>query len=315
MTNYWIFKANPKDYFIVHYFLDDFLRSNPGCEDWWPTGGFEGEFAQGDIAYIWKTLGEPKKEDAPDYFEWKNRRNWKRGQRGIYAIARITRTSFEGLPESYMKRFARYHASDAWRGRSTRPQWRVYFKYIENLVDNPFIYDSNLFEDKLPKINEALGLKGRGQGKPVFKLEPSEGEILYKLTGKKDIYPLESTHGYFVRLLKETGEKLGYATETECALGTFKHDVVWRPDSHSNPSDIFEVELSGNLRDALKRLESGINKWGAKGFLFVEKESDETTAKKQLHRLFQTIEPQITIARVSALEHPNEFFFEFLNVR
>ena len=34
-ANYWLFSANPKTYFIVHYYLKDYVEAKDVQEDWW----------------------------------------------------------------------------------------------------------------------------------------------------------------------------------------------------------------------------------------------------------------------------------------
>ena len=179
MKNYWILQANPKHYFIVHYFLADYLKTNPEYECWWEVERqYRDEFQIGDIAFIYKTSGEPTRASVPkEYNKWRSSQDRNRGDRGIYALGEITSLArYESLePEEQLKK---YHIGETWR-RAKDFNLKVHFRFTRNLVDCPIIFD----KDKPPwrdliKISNIFAQRGAGQGKKNFKLIPEEGLML-----------------------------------------------------------------------------------------------------------------------------------------
>ena len=181
MRNYWILQANPEKYFIVHWFLDEFLKKNPDYEDWWEVSKNDDPEVE-DIVYIWKARYDPKKADSSqEYLDWKSRRNWKAGNRGIYAVGEITHgAQVEAITGERTERIRKYHVGDTWRSRPATLGPKIKFKYTHNLIDDPLVWDESL-RRLFPLIWEEFAKPGAGQGKPAFKLTLEEGKALSQL--------------------------------------------------------------------------------------------------------------------------------------
>jgi len=146
----WIVQANPKSYFIVHYYLDDYVKNRKDVQDWWQTKNHHAEVRLGDTVFIWKAKGEPKYKAAPEYHDSAHYNKLKNLSSGIYAVAVVTKpekyaSTYQVEPES--RNLGRYYAKpegpEAHEKRMTDPAWRAQIRYEYNLVDTP------LFQDKL----------------------------------------------------------------------------------------------------------------------------------------------------------------------
>lgn len=180
MSNYWILQANPAKYFIVDYFLDNYLKSDPEYEDWWQTDDYDLE--RSDIVYIWKCRSEPRAVAAPEWHQWMRLTNRERWVRGIYAIGQVTQPSgIKTFKREDTERFKKYHIGDTWYEPAERRDSKVCFKYIRNLVDNPLILDNTIWQERLPRVYDGFIRAGAGQGKSVFPLRHEEGRVVSEL--------------------------------------------------------------------------------------------------------------------------------------
>lgn len=139
MCKYWIFQANPAKFFIVHYFLDDYLKSHEGSvDDWIVQKRHETKFEIGDRVYIWKAKGKPPAHNvSQDYLHWQTGKRERFWPAGIYAIGEVVKgSSIIQYTAAEMEPFKKYYVGDTWK-TGLEPQWRVTFKYIRNLVDRP----------------------------------------------------------------------------------------------------------------------------------------------------------------------------------
>ena len=82
-------------------------------------------------------------------------------------------------------------------------------------------------------------------------------------------------HGRLIRLLVEVGGLLGLISDKEFAHERFIYDVVWRKIPAAVPSHVFEVQVGGNLTEALARLKSAANLWNSKIFLVANSKDTE----------------------------------------
>jgi len=82
-------------------------------------------------------------------------------------------------------------------------------------------------------------------------------------------------HGRLIRLLVEVGGLLGLISGKEFTHERFIYDVVWRKIPAAVPSHVFEVQVGGNLTEALARLKSAANLWNSKIFLVANSKDTE----------------------------------------
>ena len=151
MSNYWIFQANPRTFFIVHYYLKDYVTQHPDCGNRWKIKkSFKDKIRPGDIAFIWKAKGEPQEKDAPEYSMWRKSFGAEIATlSGIYAVAEVTS---EAKPQvaivSENESWRRYYVSGTWE-RLLTTEWRCDNKINRNLVGEPLL-ETKLWQDIVP---------------------------------------------------------------------------------------------------------------------------------------------------------------------
>ena len=95
----------------------------------------------------------------------------------------------------------------------------------------------------------------------------------------------ELTYNQVRDIIRELGELKGRYAEVECPIDNRRLDVVWKELPGGSPSEVFEVQIGGNLFGALVKLRYARALWpGAKLFLVV-REEDIEGAKGEARRL------------------------------
>lgn len=90
----------------------------------------------------------------------------------------------------------------------------------------------------------------------------------------KDASPLhlENPHDQAKLWLVDIGRMQGFIPETEYPVLTKRVDVVWRRLELSVPSHVFEVQVGGNLTEAIGKLKHAYELWNSKILLVAAKE-------------------------------------------
>jgi len=106
--------------------------------------------------------------------------------------------------------------------------------------------------------------------------------------------------------LMELGEIEGYIVEKEYRLSDINErlDVIWKRMRYGNPTYVFEIQVGGNLHQALTKLKSAYSSWNSNLFLITTKDNVEK-AKKLLSSSFYEIENH---TRILTIEKFNEFY-------
>ncbi len=189
MASYVLLQANPATYFIVEYWLKDYVRLGQ-IEDWWGVEkARKGKIFKDDIVFMWKCKYEPKEYDpgnridARMYYNWKRGCGWVNQGRGVYSVGRVLRDPYDyHFTSAQIARFQRYYAD--WQKAWEKPQLRVDFEYIRNLVDEPVLWEGRDGLSRKPefaRVRDEFAAPGAGQGRKSFLLQLSEGRILWKL--------------------------------------------------------------------------------------------------------------------------------------
>lgn len=76
-----------------------------------------------------------------------------------------------------------------------------------------------------------------------------------------------SPHAHGQWLLAEIGRMQKYLAETEYPLENRRLDVVWRRVQRSVPSYVFEIQVGGNLSEAMAKLKQAFELWNSNVFL------------------------------------------------
>jgi hypothetical protein len=85
----------------------------------------------------------------------------------------------------------------------------------------------------------------------------------------------EIEHRKLIELLVDAGQLLGYCSDKEFAHERFIYDVVWRRIPTGVPSHVFEVQVRGNVTEALARLKSASEFWNSRLFLVADSKDTE----------------------------------------
>ena len=206
--NYWMVQANPGGRFILHYWLDDYVkRQTKFVEVWWQTTkkyNPEYNVKLGDMVFFWKAKSEPTKEDAPDYYKYERYSVLSQRPPGIYAVGVVTDTEeyktaweVDGGKCSEAKYYAKPKGKNGEDGvalfyKSYKEDRRCWIlikirDYRDNLVDNPLPQDKLMDHPFTPKkIYPGLELLWKKmkvrQGKSIFpEVDEKEANILLKL--------------------------------------------------------------------------------------------------------------------------------------
>jgi hypothetical protein len=171
--SYWVFQANPKKFFILHYYLHKQLPTHPNEIDWWASLGKN--IAVGDTVFIWKAYGEPKPGESPLYFEykqmlWETQREKLELGSGIYALAKVVRapytTSISHAGPENMEWHVQPKDPEKLREVNEKinaPGLFVDIRYTHNYVKDPLLEKVDLWEKyKDPEwCTEGLGKLNR----------------------------------------------------------------------------------------------------------------------------------------------------------
>lgn len=95
-------------------------------------------------------------------------------------------------------------------------------------------------------------------------------------------------HRKLIDLLVDAGQLLGFCSDREFKHERFIYDAVWRKIPTAVPSHVFEVQVGGNLTEALARLKSASEVWNSMLFL-VANAKDTEKARWMLGTSFKDI--------------------------
>lgn len=108
-------------------------------------------------------------------------------------------------------------------------------------------------------------------------------------------------HGHTQWLLAEIGRFQRYVADTEYPLEIRRLDVVWRRVQRSVPSFVFEVQISGNLVEAMGKLKQAFDLWNSNIFL-VGKEEHHAPTNQLLGGTFHEIQHRLRFVELAQVE-------------
>lgn len=112
---------------------------------------------------------------------------------------------------------------------------------------------------------------------------------------------VDDPHGRTQQLLAEIGRLQRLVAETEYPLENKRVDVVWRRVQRSVPSFVFEVQVSGNITEAMGKLKQAFNLWNSNIFL-VGKEEHRRPANELLAGTFHEIHDRLRFLELTQVE-------------
>ncbi|MFC2154129.1 EVE domain-containing protein [Candidatus Altiarchaeota archaeon] len=146
---------------------------------------------------------------------------------------------------------------------------------------NPMV-DKTAIDGVLKRIDEEWDIK-------LDTPSPSE----YAVPEEKKL----STHDELIEMIYEIGRAKGLYTEKEYPVNAKRLDVVWMRVSQTTggaPTYAFEVQVGGNITDALAKLRTAYNRWNS-NILIIVSEEDNGKVQSSLTTLFPELTEKITI--------------------
>lgn len=102
----------------------------------------------------------------------------------------------------------------------------------------------------------------------------------------------QSLHGQIVDSLLEIGRLQNYLCQKEYLMGKARLDVVWRRVQRSVPNFVFEVQISGNLYQALAKLKHAYDIWNSNIYLVLP-DADRKQLDELLSGTFHEIRDRV----------------------
>jgi predicted RNA-binding protein len=80
---------------------------------------------------------------------------------------------------------------------------------------------------------------------------------------KKVIEQPEISHNQLRDMIRDIGLRENRIAETEYPIDSYRLDVIWKRIKAGTPSHVFEVQIGGNLEQALTKLKHAWDKWNS----------------------------------------------------
>jgi len=269
---------------------------------------------------IWICVGKPE--------------NWETALSGnIWGVTEELKSSWETLEKDDILLF---YATSPVRGiigvgrvrnkfKQDKPLWPAEIK--ENKVIWPYRYEF-LVEFALPRTewdNKKIDITGlkiptmRGLN-PIKNLESvkllfkkmdeswnTDFSKMLEVSVSKPQAREINLHDELKEKILELGKIEGYIVEKEYMFPDINErlDVVWRRVAASVPTYVFEIQIGGNLHQALAKLKHAYDIWNSNIFLITTKDSVEK-AQKLLSGSFHEIKDRIKILTVEQINEVYE---------
>ena len=117
----------------------------------------------------------------------------------------------------------------------------------------------------------------------------------------EDAVAASDSHTHAQRLLVEIGSLQKFIAEPEFPMENRRLDVVWRRVQRSVPSFVFEVQVSGNLSEAMAKLKQARDLWNSNVCL-VGKQEHRPTVNQLLSGAFHEIQDRLRFIELSQVE-------------
>ena len=111
----------------------------------------------------------------------------------------------------------------------------------------------------------------------------------------------EDPHARAQSLLAEIGRLQRFLADTEYPLENRRLDVVWRRVERSVPSYVFEVQVSGNLTEAMSKLKQAFDLWNS-NILLVAKPEHRSPVSQLADGAFREIRNRLRFLEIPQIE-------------
>ena len=122
-------------------------------------------------------------------------------------------------------------------------------------------------------------------------------EFLQKTIEKKT----PNQHEHIKNLLIDLGKIQGLMVEEEYSLDGQRLDVIWKKVERGVPTYVFEVQVGGNITEALSKLKHANDMWNSNLYLIIE-EKDKAKVNVHLSGTFHEIKDRITVILAADIE-------------
>lgn len=117
----------------------------------------------------------------------------------------------------------------------------------------------------------------------------------------KEIESIPSSHNQIKDTLIKIGKLQNYIAESEYPFDLGKIDVVWRRVEKSVPTYVFEIQVGGNVYQALSKLKHAYDLWNSHIFI-VATESERDKVNSLLSGTFHEINNRIEFIELKQVE-------------
>jgi len=207
--------------------------------------------------------------------------------------------------------------------KQDKPLWpdeikenKVIYPYRFNFISE-YALPSNAWTDKkIPirdlKVSVQAGLSPINDNKTIREIlkraDETWGKTLSNLVTPLSSPPKrpENPHDRAKEMIYEVGKIEKLISEKEYPMGQRRLDVVWRKVKESVPNYVFEVQIGGNIYQALGKLKHAFDIWNSTLFLIVGDDKDIREAEDLLGGTFHEIKDKIKITTVEEIERLHE---------
>jgi predicted RNA-binding protein len=123
----------------------------------------------------------------------------------------------------------------------------------------------------------------------------------------------EGTHELIKKRLVEIGKMQKFIAEPEYEMDGTKLDVVWRRVERSAPTYAFEVQVKGNIYQAVAKLKHAFDLWNSNIFLIAHKDRQED-CRNLLSGTFHEIRDRLIFIEIKDIEKLHALKKEYKNL-
>ena len=122
-------------------------------------------------------------------------------------------------------------------------------------------------EDKM--VNDSVSFRAKMGFRPIPEDLATEVLAPFRQTLGTSAEAGQSLHGQIVDSLLAIGRLQNYLCQKEYPMGNARLDAVWRRVQRSVPNFVFEVQIGGNLYQALAKLKHAYDIWNSNIYLVI----------------------------------------------
>lgn len=108
-------------------------------------------------------------------------------------------------------------------------------------------------------------------------------------------------HSHMKNLLMKLGEIKGFIVEEEFRMDGQRLDVIWKRIQKGAPTYVFEVQVGGNVTEALSKLKHSFDLWNSNLYIIIE-DKDYEKVQTLLSGTFHEIRDKLTVILSSEIE-------------